>query len=125
MTDVLIEIRGLALRGYHGATESERREGQTFLFDLELEAPVAAVRSDDLADTVDYRDVVASVRDVSDGRRFVLLEALAGAVADALVARFPVTHARVRVRKPEVRLDAPVEYTAATVERTGASRPTP
>ncbi len=117
MTGVLIEIRGLALRGYHGATEAERREGQTFLFDVELDAADAAARSDDLADTVDYRDVVACVREVSDGRRFDLLEALAGAVADALLAGFPVTRARVRVRKPEVRLDAPVEYTAATVER--------
>ncbi len=117
MTEVVIEIRGLALRGYHGATEAERREGQRFLFDVELTAADASVESDDLADTVDYRDVVACVREVSDARRFVLLEALAGAVADALVARFPVTSARVRVRKPEVRLDAPVEYTAATVER--------
>jgi dihydroneopterin aldolase len=57
------------------------------------------------------------VREVSDARAFVLLEALAAAVADALVARFPVTRARVRVRKPEVCLEAPVEYTAATVER--------
>jgi dihydroneopterin aldolase len=117
VTAVVIEIRGLALRGYHGATEVERREGQTFLFDLELEASDAAVRSDELGDTVDYRDVVACVQRLSDGRRFDLLEALAGAVAEALVARFPVTRARVRVRKPEVRLGAPVEYTAATVER--------
>ena len=121
MTDVVIEVRGLALRGYHGATERERREGQTFVFDVELGVPDAAVPSDELADTVDYRDVVACVRELSDGRRFDLLEALAGAVADALVARFPVTRARVRVRKPEVRLDAPVEYAAATVERVSRS----
>ena len=39
------------------------------------------------------------------------------AVADALVDRFHVSRARVRVRKPEVRLAAEAEYTAATVER--------
>ena len=117
MTGVVVEIRSLELRGYHGATERERREGQTFLFDVELEGESSAVETDDLADAVDYRDVVACVREVSDGRRFALLEALAGAVADALVARFVVTRVRVRVRKPEVRLDAPAEYTAATVER--------
>jgi dihydroneopterin aldolase len=119
VTAVLVEVRGLALRGFHGATEAERRDGQTFVFDIELAAETAAVGSDDLADTVDYREVVACVREVSDARAFMLLEALAAAVADALVARFPVSRARVRVRKPEVRLDAPVEYTAATVEREG------
>jgi dihydroneopterin aldolase len=75
------------------------------------------MRTDDLADTVDYREVVASVRAVSDGRSFFLIEALARAVADALFERFPVARVRVRVRKPDVRLEAPVEYTAATVER--------
>jgi hypothetical protein len=35
----------------------------------------------------------------------------------ALVARFELEAARVRVRKPAVRLEAPVEWTAATVER--------
>jgi dihydroneopterin aldolase len=57
------------------------------------------------------------VQEVSGGRQFQLLEAMAAAVADALVARFPLEGARVRVRKPEVRLEAPVAWTAATVER--------
>jgi hypothetical protein len=35
----------------------------------------------------------------------------------ALVVRFELEAARVRVRKPAVRLEAPVEWTAATVER--------
>ena len=44
--------------------------------------------------TVDYRDVVACVREVSDGRAFQLLERLASALADELNARFPVTASR-------------------------------
>ena len=118
MTDVLIEIQGLELRGYHGATDRERRDGQSFLFDVELFAHDAGVRSDQLADTVDYTRVATCVREVSDGRRFNLIEALAAAVADALVDRFPVSRARVRVRKPDVLLEAPVAFTAATIERT-------
>jgi dihydroneopterin aldolase len=55
---------------------------------------------------------------VNEERRFNLIEALAAAVADDLLERFPVSHVRVRVRKPEVRLEAPAEYTAASVERT-------
>ena len=55
------------------------------------------------------------VREISDGTRFNLLEALAAAVADALVVRFAAPWVKVRVRKPDVRL--PVDWTAATVER--------
>jgi dihydroneopterin aldolase len=60
------------------------------------------------------------VREVSDGTRFSLLEALAGAVADELIARFAAERVRVRVRKPDVVLDPPVEWSAATVERSRA-----
>ena len=115
--DALV-THGLELHGFHGVLEEERRDGQTFLFDLELDADVAGARSDDLAGTIDYREIVACVREISDGRAFQLLEALADALAEALLARFPVSRVRVRVRKPQVQLEAPVEYTAVTVERT-------
>jgi dihydroneopterin aldolase len=114
MTEV--EVHGLRVFGYHGALESERRVGQTFVFDLVLRL-TASPTSDDLAETVDYRDVVARVREVSDRRPVRLLETLAAAVADELMASFPLDGVRVRVRKPGVVLERPVDYTAATVER--------
>lgn len=117
MSEVAIEVRGLELRGFHGALEEEQREGQRFVFDVTLVAHDAGVRSDQLADTVDYTAVVARIREISDGRRFNLIEALAAAIADDLLQRFPVSRVRVRVRKPEVKLDAQAEFTAATVER--------
>ena len=109
-----IEIAALEVFGYHGVEEDERRDGQTFLFDLWLEVGDAAL-SDRIEDAVDYRLVVEAVRDVSDSQAFHLLEALAAAVADAVVARFDVERVRVRVRKPAVAL--PVEHTAVTVTR--------
>jgi dihydroneopterin aldolase len=114
---VTVELAGLELHGYHGVNEEERREGQRFLFDLLLEVPARAAETDRIEDAVDYREVVAVVREVSEGRAYSLLEALAAAVADAILARFPVERARVRVRKPDVRLDAPVEHSAVTVDR--------
>jgi dihydroneopterin aldolase len=111
---VLVEIVGLELHGRHGALESERREGQRFLFDVELELDLPGAETDELADTVDYREVVACIREISDGRSFTLLEALATTLAGTLVERFPVTQARVRVRKPDVDLGAPVDHAAAT-----------
>jgi 7,8-dihydroneopterin aldolase/epimerase/oxygenase len=112
-----IEIDGLELMGFHGATAEERVDGQRFLFDVWLLAHDAGVRSDRLDDTIDYTSVVACIREISDAHRFNLIEALAAAIADALVERFDVSRVRVRVRKPEVQLDAPAAFTAATIER--------
>ena len=75
------------------------------------------MRSDRLDDTIDYTQVVACIREISDCTAFNLIEALAAAIADALVERFDVSRVRVRVRKPEVQLDAPAGYSAATIER--------
>ena len=62
-------------------------------------------------------DVVAAVVEVSEGHAYDLLEALATALADGLVDRFPLRRARVRVRKPDVVLPRPVEHAAVVVER--------
>lgn len=114
MTD--IELQGLEVFGYHGAEEWEREQGQTFLFDAVLTL-AREPSSDALEDTVDYRAVAACIREVSDREAHHLLETLAGSVADELIGRFSFERVRVRVRKPHVRLDPPVEYTAASVER--------
>src|SRR5205085_2270955 len=82
------------LVGRHGVREEERRDGRTFLYDVRLEVSDSAL-SDRIEDTVDYREVAASVREVSDSRSFQLIEALAGAVADALAGSFPVERVRV------------------------------
>ena len=111
-----VELAGIELHGFHGALDWERKQGQRFLVDVELEVGEAG-GSDRLQDAVDYRDVAACVRDVSDGRAYHLLEALATALADELLTRFPVEHVSVRVRKPDVLLDPPVEFAAVRATR--------
>jgi dihydroneopterin aldolase len=115
---VTIELQGIELFAFHGVLEGERREGQRFLVDLELElADETASTTDAIEDAVDYRDVVSAVVAVSDDRAHHLLEAFATAIADSLVERFPLTRARVRVRKPDVDLVRPVDHAAVVVER--------
>ena len=113
---IAVELRGLRVRGHHGAEADERDRGQTFLFDVTYEVGDAAL-SDRLEDTVDYRDVARIVREVSHKNQFTLIEALAGAVADALLRAHPIDSVTVRVRKPEVELDAPVDWAGVSVER--------
>jgi len=112
----MIELYAVEVFGYHGATDAEEREGQTFLIDVSL-WPRQEPAGDDIDQTIDYREVAACVREVSDRRRVRLLETLASSLADELVERFTLQRVRVRVRKPHVVLDPPAEYSAVTVER--------
>ena len=116
--NVVVELAALEIPGRHGVEDRERDQEQPFVYDLELE--LAEPRTDSIEETVDYREVVELVRAVSQGRKFQLLESIAAAVADALLERFPLERARVRVRKPQVQLGLPVEHAAASVERSRA-----
>ncbi len=112
---IVVELDSLEIFGRHGVLDDERRDGQNFLYDVRLEVGDAAL-SDKIEDAVDYREVWETVREVSDVRQFHLIEALAAAVADALLERFEVERVRVRVRKPQP-AGVPAAYSAATVER--------
>ena len=113
-----IELVGLVVFGHHGFLEEERRLGQRFLVDLWVDVDEAASASDRIEDTVDYRRLAALVREVFTGPERLLLESLAGSVADGILGRFgAVRRVRVRVRKPDVVLDPAVEYAAIVVER--------
>lgn len=83
-----IEIRGLRLLGTHGVLPEERTRPQPFEVDADLVVSmVDAGSSDDLADTVDYAGVVDRIAAVVEGTTsFLLLEALAAAVADEVLA---------------------------------------
>jgi len=115
---VTIELHGLVLFGHHGYLEEERRLGQRFLVDLWMDVDEAASKSDQIEDTVDYRRIAGFVREVFAGPERLLLEGLAGTVADGILDRFAaVERVRVRIRKPDVVLDPPVDFAAVTVER--------
>ncbi len=117
---VTVEVRGLEIAGVHGVEESERETAQPFLFDLWLEVGDAGL-SDRIEEAVDYREVVERVRETFEARSFHLLEAIATAVADALLEGFPLESVRVRVRKPNVRPGGlRVDYTAASANRARA-----
>jgi dihydroneopterin aldolase len=114
---VIVELYGLHVFGYHGVHEEEQRLGQLFLFDVELEVGDRGA-DDRLEGAVDYSRVAAAIRELSDARRFDLIEALATATAELLHERFAPERVRVRVRKPQVKPSGmTVEYSAATAER--------
>ena len=114
---MIVELHGLQVFGRHGVYEEEQRLGQLFLFDVELEVGERGA-DDRLEGAVDYSQVAAAIRELSDARRFDLIEALASAAAELVYERFAPERVRVRVRKPQVKpAGMTVEYSAATAER--------
>jgi len=99
---ITVELRSLRVFGRHGVHAHEREQGQDFVFDVALEVGDRGA-SDRLEDAVDYSAVARTVQEVSDARTYALLEALANAVADELVARFAPERVVVRIEKPAVR----------------------
>ena len=112
MTDAVF-VTGLALHAYHGVMQHEGKVGQTFQLDLVLDIDlIEASRSDKLAHTVGYDQVVEVASKAFCARRYRLVEAAAGAVAEAVLDRFrQVTSVRVTVHKPH----APIAATFADV----------
>jgi 7,8-dihydroneopterin aldolase/epimerase/oxygenase len=107
MTDHIF-INGLSLHAYHGVMEHERSVGQTFTLDLVLDIDLAhAAVSDKVADTVSYSAIVQVASEAFCAGRYRLIEAAAGAVADALLERFPrIKTVRVTVHKPHAPIAA-------------------
>lgn len=114
-----IFVRGLALHAYHGVMQHEAKVGQTFRLDLDLDIDLAAAsRSDKLKDTVSYDMVVKTASEAFCARRYRLVEAAAGAVAEALLERCPDVRAvRITVHKPHAPIAATFDDVGVTVER--------
>jgi dihydroneopterin aldolase len=114
-----IFVSGLVLHAYHGVMQHEAKVGQSFKLDLFLDVDLGeASRSDMLKHTVSYDMVVKAASEAFCARRYRLVEAAAGAVADAVLERCPQVRAiRVTVHKPHAPIAATFDDVGVTVER--------
>lgn len=118
MSDTVF-VNGLALHAYHGVMQHESKVGQTFSLDLALTIDLReASRSDKLKHTVSYDLVVKTVSEAFCARRYRLVEAAAGAVAETVLASFPqVSAVAVTVHKPHAPIAATFDDVGVTIER--------
>jgi dihydroneopterin aldolase len=106
-----IFLEDVRFYGHHGVTGAQQAVGAWFSVDVELAVDLApAGLSDDLRATVDYGLVATRIVEIGTGQRVNLLERLASAMAQAVLAEFPCAEVRVRVRK----LTAPMDGLSAT-----------
>jgi dihydroneopterin aldolase len=118
MTLDTITLRGMRYLARHGVTLEERLEPQPFEVDVVLRADLAAaVSSDELSATVDYASVFTLVGEIVEGQSYRLIEALAGAIAGAVLDQVGAEEVTVRVRKPRAPLPGPFETVEVEVTR--------
>jgi 7,8-dihydroneopterin aldolase/epimerase/oxygenase len=96
-----IFLRGLTTQCVIGFIDWERLTPQTIVIDIEMPCDCAhAARTDDVADTVDYKRVAKRVLSWVGESKFQLVESLANGLAMLLLAEFPLQWIRISINKP-------------------------
>jgi len=100
-TDDQILIKDLRLRCIVGIYPEERREKQDVVIQVKMDADLlAASRSDDIEDSVDYKEVKKRIVREVESSSYRLIERLAGRVAEICLEHPRVQAAEVEVEKP-------------------------
>ena len=117
MSDRIL-LHGVEFRGYHGVSKEEQMTGGHYSVDVEIVADLTrAGESDSVRDTVDYGEIHRLIRQIGEGERFRLLEALAHRLAAAILEVSGVTEVRLKVLKHRPPLPGVVAYAAVEIER--------
>ena len=95
-----IFIEGLRVDAWVGIYARERVAIQTVEFDLNFGIPEVAAIHDDIAGSIDYAEVIETIRVELSERHFNLIETLGEFVADLLCVRFSSPWVRIWVSKP-------------------------
>ena len=114
-----ISIKGVKGFGYHGVFDFEKRDGQNFYVDIDLELDLAAAsKSDELTDSVDYSKLTSIALRAIEDQKFDLIERLAGFIADSIKVQFPaVQKIAVTVHKPSAPVQESVTDISVTITR--------
>lgn len=96
----IIYLHGLKVDCVIGVWEWEREITQTITIDLDMGFDIsAAANSDDLQDTLSYKNVAKRVESFVKESKFALVEKLAEEIATILLTEFSIKWCRVKANK--------------------------
>lgn len=96
----IIYLRELKVDTFIGVYSWEQQVKQTITLDIELAFDIRkAVHSGLLTDSIDYADVANKIKELVNGKKFVLLETLVENIADLLLQTYKINWVRVRANK--------------------------
>lgn len=97
----IIRLKGMEFYGYHGVLEEEKKMGQRFLIDVDIQlSNSTSMKTDELARTINYVEVYSVIQNYVEREQYNLIETLADSIVTGLLDRFDCTGARVVVHKP-------------------------
>ncbi len=117
-----IILSGIDFYAYGGVTEAERKIGQRYRADLELELDLTRPASSDrVDDTVHYGHLAELVVTTARERPFHLLEAAAERIVRRIIEEFPVERVVLRLTKllPPIDIAGTVASAAVEICRSG------
>jgi dihydroneopterin aldolase len=113
-----ITLTGLRVRGFHGVFDDERRDGQDFVVDITLWLDLTgAVAGDELTATVHYGELAQLAAGIVAGPPRDLIEAVAGEIADTVMATYAPHAVEVTVHKPSAPIPLDFQDVAVTIRR--------
>jgi dihydroneopterin aldolase len=97
----VIQLTGIRCYGYTGYLAEEQVLGQWFEVDLRLGLDLTtAGHSDRITDTLDYRSVIAEVKEIIAAHKFALVERLAEVLIQAILKHDLVQQVELKLHKP-------------------------
>ena len=102
-----IFVKNLKLYGYHGVRELEKKDGQYFLFNIEvlIEGSDYSGR-DKLENTLSYSDVIREVKRINKTEKYELLETFSQVLANRVIEMSClVREVSIRIEKPSPPID--------------------
>ncbi|HHW47400.1 MAG TPA: dihydroneopterin aldolase [Clostridiaceae bacterium] len=118
LTDKII-LKGMKFYGYHGVYPEEQAKGQCFVIDAVMYVDLReAGVTDDLEKTVDYSQVYNIIKDITEGKRFKLIERLADAISREILSKYEMVEGvKVTVKKPDAPINGEFEWVGVETER--------
>ncbi len=114
-----IQIKDLEIYCHHGVFKEENVLGQKFLVSLILSVDtLAAVKSDDITQSVNYADVSHFVKEKMQEKNYKLIEAVAHHLAQDILLKYPlVSQVTVEIKKPWAPIHLPLDTVSVSATR--------
>ena len=114
-----IQVEGINVYGTHGVYEQEKKKGQEFRIDLQIELRENILnfenyKSESFYNSVNYENLVNEVINVSDNNSFDLIETFAYEILNSLKKYNNISKATVTIHKPNSPLKELVEDISVT-----------
>lgn len=114
-----LRLHNIKLLGHHGVYAEEREQGVWLSLNIDLQVDLQqAALSDRLETAIDYPQMIKLIDEVQQQKQYYLLEALAGALVQAILEKYPaISVVTVAVRKMNPPVPAMLEAFEVEITR--------